>query len=185
MSTSEQVVERVVRLRRVRGMTREGLAAACAKAGFPELTGPVLANIETGRRSKAGDRRRDVTVDELFAFAQVFEVSATELLALDECSVCGGQPPAGMCCNVCGAGDVPDLASRVTRRPVRRRHVTAEFLEDVARIYRDAFAAGQPPTQAVADHFDAPHANAARWVRRAREVGTLGPSMGPRAGEAA
>jgi hypothetical protein len=40
----------------------------------------VVANIESGRRDKQGRRRRDVSVDELVAFAQALEMSVGLLL---------------------------------------------------------------------------------------------------------
>ena len=48
-------------------------------------------------------------------------------------------------------------------RPVGKDH-----FEQVALVYRDAHARGEPPTQAVADHFKTSYSTAARWVGRTR-----------------
>jgi transcriptional regulator with XRE-family HTH domain len=79
-SISDAAVRRVVGLRKMRGLTRDQLAARCAGAGRPELTGPALANIETGRRGPEGQRRRDVTVDELAVLATALDVLPSELV---------------------------------------------------------------------------------------------------------
>jgi transcriptional regulator with XRE-family HTH domain len=71
---SDTVAERISILRRRRDLNREQLAERCAKLGYPALTAPALANIETGRRDKAGRRRRDVTVDELVVLAAALRV---------------------------------------------------------------------------------------------------------------
>lgn len=184
MSTSERVVERIIRLRRVRNMTRDDLAAACSEIGHPELTAPALANIETGRPGETGKRRRDVTVDELTAFAEVFSISPAELLSLKVCSFCDGQPPPGMSCNACGAGAMMANFQDLRQGPQRRRRLTRELLEQVAETYRQAYAAGDPPTQAVSAKFTVSHSTAGRWVVEARRRGALGPANGTSAGEA-
>lgn len=66
----------------------------------------------------------------------------------------------------------------------RRRRVTPELLAKVAEVYRAAYSAGQSPTQAVAETFEVSHSTAGRWVVEARKAGTLGPAIGPTAGEA-
>jgi len=63
-----------------RAMNTAELAEACAKVGFPQLTPSVIANIESGRRDKQGRRRRAVTVDEAYAFAEALGVGVTMLL---------------------------------------------------------------------------------------------------------
>lgn len=65
----------------------------------------------------------------------------------------------------------------------RRGRITAEHLEEVARVYRQAWKKGVPPTAAVAEHFNRPHSTAADWVYRARRAGVLGESDGTRGGE--
>jgi transcriptional regulator with XRE-family HTH domain len=80
---SDLVADRVVKLRRGQGITRERLAAACSELGLP-LSTAALGNIETGRRGEDGRRRRDVTVDELLALAVALDVTpATLLVDLD------------------------------------------------------------------------------------------------------
>lgn len=61
-------------------MTRDDLAAACAKRGYP-LTSATIANIETGRRDPADRRRRrEVSVDELVMLADVLNVAPVLLV---------------------------------------------------------------------------------------------------------
>ena len=52
---------------------------------------------------------------------------------------------------------------------------TPEHYRQVAEVYDEAIDAGDPPTQAVAETFDVPYTTAARWVRRARDLGLLPP----------
>ncbi len=77
---SDVVARRIVLFRKRRDMTREQLAGRCRELGYPQLTGPALANIETGRRAAGGKRRRDVTVDELMVFARALRVPPALLL---------------------------------------------------------------------------------------------------------
>lgn len=71
---------RVKELRDQLDWTREDLAKECARLGA-KITADVIVNIETGRRDKAtGERRRDVTVDELVMLAQALKTSPTDLL---------------------------------------------------------------------------------------------------------
>jgi len=51
-----------------------------------------------------------------------------------------------------------------------------EHYEEVAAVYRAAFAAGKHPTKAVADHFGVSKSTAAKKVSRARELGLLAPA---------
>jgi len=83
-SPSDGVVWQLKEIRKKRGWSAAKLAEECAKAGFPQLTESVIANIESGRRDEQGRRRREVTVDELDAFARVLGVAPAELLALRE-----------------------------------------------------------------------------------------------------
>lgn len=55
----------------------------------------------------------------------------------------------------------------------RRRKITPEHLEEVARIY---LAAEEKPTRAVQLQFGVAHSTAAKWVRAAREQGLLPPA---------
>jgi hypothetical protein len=52
---------------------------------------------------------------------------------------------------------------------------TPEHYKQVAEVYDEALDAGDPPTQSVAEAFDVPYTTAARWVRRARDLGCLPP----------
>lgn len=81
--TSDLVARRIKALRQTAGWTLNRLAAACAEAGFPELSRSVIANIESGRRDARGRRTRDVTVDELVAIASALETYAGGLLGID------------------------------------------------------------------------------------------------------
>lgn len=59
----------------------------------------------------------------------------------------------------------------------RPRMYGEEHYHHVARIYSDAWRAGEPPTQAVERHPDfepISHSTAARWVRECRKRGFLG-----------
>jgi transcriptional regulator with XRE-family HTH domain len=76
---SDVIARRIVAFRKRLDLTRDQLAARCAELGYPELTSPALANIETGRR-KDGRRRRDVTVDELMVLARALKVAPSVLL---------------------------------------------------------------------------------------------------------
>ena len=48
-----------------------------------------------------------------------------------------------------------------------------EHFEEVARVYRGAFARNRTPTRDVARHFDVTESAAAKWVTRCREMGLL------------
>jgi hypothetical protein len=84
-TVSDVVAGRVREARRARGWLTGDLAARCAELGHPELTENVIENIESGRRDRDGRRRRDVTVDELRAFADALGFSPADVL--------GGLPP--------------------------------------------------------------------------------------------
>ena len=76
---SDEVAEEVSRLRRAAGLNRDQLADRCADLGLP-LSAAAIANIETGRRGKDGERRREVTVDELVVLARALQVTPLELV---------------------------------------------------------------------------------------------------------
>lgn len=61
-------------------MNRQQLADKCASIGAPGLTLAALTNIETGRPDKTGKRRRDVTVEELFALACALNIHPVDLM---------------------------------------------------------------------------------------------------------
>jgi transcriptional regulator with XRE-family HTH domain len=79
-SPSDAVVWQLKEIRKRRGWSAAKLAEECAKAGFPQLTESVIANIESGRPDEHGKRRRAMTVDELWAFARTLDVSLASLL---------------------------------------------------------------------------------------------------------
>lgn len=54
---------------------------------------------------------RDVSVDDLMALAQAFDVPAADLLAeAPICRQCSGQPPEGFACLSCGTLSAPQRA---------------------------------------------------------------------------
>ncbi len=62
-------------------------------------------------------------------------------------------------------------------RPARGRPVEhgPDHYVRVAEVYRAAELAGRPPTKAVADELHGSRSAAAKWVRKARDLGLLGP----------
>jgi hypothetical protein len=54
------------------------------------------------------------------------------------------------------------------------------LLAKVAEVYREGLRLGAHPTARVADYFAIKRGRAARWVKRARETGHLGPAPGRR-----
>jgi hypothetical protein len=87
-----------------------------------------------------------------------------------------------------GAAIVGEAIRRAHRTPIARRRdrITSEHLAEVARVYREAWEAGEHPTIAVQDHFGVSHSTAARWVGQARRANPphLGrPAEGSRGGE--
>ncbi|MEV8055125.1 hypothetical protein AB0P37_01010 [Streptomyces antimycoticus] len=73
-TASDTIAEQVRRHRQRLGITREQLAAECARLGATELTYGALVNIETGRRKPDGRRRREVTADELLVLGLALAV---------------------------------------------------------------------------------------------------------------
>lgn len=71
-----------------------------------------------------------------------------------------------------------------TPRKVGRPPLPMAQLEEVARVYREAFAAmpPRPPRLAVAEHFTVGPSTAATWVSKCRAKGLLGPTTRGRAG---
>jgi Homeodomain-like domain len=57
-----------------------------------------------------------------------------------------------------------------------RTKLTSEHLAQVAAVYADAYATGDP-TQAVADRWHVTKSTAAKWLTRAREEGLLGAAI--------
>lgn len=103
-----------------------------------------------------------------FAVAEI-----TRFLALDE-------DPQEAAKRAASAMQVVDLRKRVQAEPKvgRKRHrITEEHLAEVAGIYADADARGEPPTLTVAGHFGVAHSTAAKWVGKARDIGLLKPAL--------
>jgi hypothetical protein len=63
---------------------------------------------------------------------------------------------------------------RALRPRGRGAKLSDQFLGEVAAVYRQALAAGRPPTQAVAEAFYGSRSSAGRWVMEARRRGLLG-----------
>ena len=82
LSVSDAVAVRIKEARGRRGWSAKQLAEQCAVRGLPRLTHSVLNNIESGRPDKDGQRKRDITVDELLALAVILDVAPTHLLGL-------------------------------------------------------------------------------------------------------
>jgi transcriptional regulator with XRE-family HTH domain len=78
-TVSDVAAARIREVRKRRGWQPADLAARCAKLGADQLTENVIENLEGGRR-RGGKRRRDLTVDELFALALALNVFPTHLL---------------------------------------------------------------------------------------------------------
>ncbi|MGI5512761.1 helix-turn-helix domain-containing protein [Streptomyces sp. CA-106131] len=71
---SDVVAEQIRKRRDALGLTREQLAERCASLGVDELTYGAITNIETGRKTKEGTRRRLVAVDELATIARALRI---------------------------------------------------------------------------------------------------------------
>ncbi len=84
LSVSDAVARRIKEARARRGWSAKQLAEKCAERGLSRLTHSVLNNIESGRHNEDGQRKRDVTVDELLGLALVLDVAPVHLLALPE-----------------------------------------------------------------------------------------------------
>ncbi|MET3984236.1 hypothetical protein [Streptomyces sp. PvR034] len=81
LTASDTIGAQVRRHRDRLGITREQLAAECARLGAAELTYAAIVSIESGRRKPDGRRRREVTVDELLVLGLALAVPPL-LLAL-------------------------------------------------------------------------------------------------------
>ncbi|MDP9344594.1 MAG: hypothetical protein M3P44_02535 [Actinomycetota bacterium] len=83
---------------------------------------------------------------------------------------------------------VAQRAALASKRPVGRprKPIDDETLGAVATVYREALknAKQKHPTAAVVDAFGfGSRSTASRWIRRARDMGLLGPAREGRAGE--
>ena len=106
LSVSDAVARRIKEARARRGWTAKQLAEQCAARGLTRLTHSVLNNIESGRHNNAGERKRDVSVDELLGLALVLDVAPLHLLALPESA--GGEIAVRLLPGV-AVSDNPDL----------------------------------------------------------------------------
>ena len=82
LSASDIAARRIREERQRRKLTVKDLAAACAKAGVPHLTAPVITNLESRRKAS-----REITAEELLALAFVLQVPPVQLL----CPLDGGE----------------------------------------------------------------------------------------------
>ncbi|MEU3452270.1 helix-turn-helix transcriptional regulator [Micromonospora sp. NPDC006766] len=146
---SDAVVGRIRKHRRAADMTRAQLAQRCAALGSPDITEAALANIETGRRDADGQRRRDLTVDELIVLADALEVDPSQLLF--------GTTPLKT---------VDDHHSPTT--PDDRYKAGDRWLEQAI----DAFAAGSDPRAAAAAQIATAYFTSAEaWIHEPRRAG--------------
>jgi transcriptional regulator with XRE-family HTH domain len=76
---SDKVGANIRDARKARHLTPAALAEQCTAAGFP-ISRSVIENIEHGRRDKDGHRRRDITIDEVWAIAAAMKMSPVELV---------------------------------------------------------------------------------------------------------
>lgn len=78
---SAAAAEQINRIRKRAGLNREQLAEKCQGWGAPaSLSAAAIANIETGRPGPDGQRRRDLTVEELVILAAALGVPPILLL---------------------------------------------------------------------------------------------------------
>ena len=100
---SANVGRNVRALRVARGWSVRRLSEECATVGATQITHSSIANLERDQAGTAGRKPREVTVDELYAFARVLGVSADRLVHGPRCEACDDMPPAGFACLACGA----------------------------------------------------------------------------------
>ncbi|MFD9223802.1 helix-turn-helix domain-containing protein [Streptomyces sp. NPDC060064] len=100
-----RIVGRNIALRRTRrGLSQEQLVAAMTAADLP-VTATVIGFIEAGRVGRRPENQyRNVSVDQLMAFATFFGCDPTALLT-PACEACEGFPPAGFTCKARGTAE--------------------------------------------------------------------------------
>ncbi|WP_326856667.1 helix-turn-helix transcriptional regulator [Actinocrinis sp.] len=84
LTPSDAVGARIREERQRRGWTATQLAEKCTRAGARNVSKTVLAHIEGGRPGTDGQRRRDVTVDELLMFAAALDVAPLHLMGFPQ-----------------------------------------------------------------------------------------------------
>jgi transcriptional regulator with XRE-family HTH domain len=92
-----EVVAKLRTLRQERGLTTSELSRAVLAVSGLKIPQSVIVNLEN-------DRRETMTINELLAFAQFFQVSPLWLLGSDlypRCLTCSDQVPTGFTCNNC------------------------------------------------------------------------------------
>lgn len=95
MALSARAIVNMRVMRQVRGWSVRQLAEMVTAAGCP-IAAASLVQVDMGRR-------KAMTVDELFALARVFGVTAQQLVYGPACASCGDRPaPAGFVCVACG-----------------------------------------------------------------------------------
>jgi hypothetical protein len=78
-----------------------------------------------------------------------------------------------------------EIASMTAGLQAGKKRITDDDLQEVARVYREAVATGEPPTVAVARHMKRSRSTAGRLVMQARQRGFLGRARARMAGELA
>jgi transcriptional regulator with XRE-family HTH domain len=92
-----------------------------SQAKLGELMGWPSPSTVCAAEGHRGDRQRNFTANEINQLAAIFGLSPSQLTT--RCANCGGHPPAGFACLVCGAtlgSDRP--ASSILTDPVRDGH---------------------------------------------------------------
>jgi transcriptional regulator with XRE-family HTH domain len=103
LPVSEQVMARIRRFRKTRGMSAQALADAITEHGYA-ISRSVLANQEARRI-------QTVPVDLAKAAADVFGIPIGDLFEGPFCSTCRDEPPSGFTCNACGASATTTAAT--------------------------------------------------------------------------
>lgn len=103
LPVSAQVIARIRRHRKGRGLSVQGLADALTEHGYPVNRG-VLANQEA-------HRVQTVPVDLAKAAAEVFGIPISDLFEGPFCSTCRDEPPRGFTCNACGTSTATETTS--------------------------------------------------------------------------
>lgn len=138
-----------------------------------EKTRPVCESVTVRRQpGQSGVTQHDVRrlpVDRLF-----------ELAAVEQAQVRVPSPPGTVTLEPASDEEQEELREYLFRR---RRTMTDELLGEVADVYRTAHQAGEPPTEAVREHFKIARSTAGRWVQEARKRGLLGKARTRQPGE--